>query len=117
MPDLSSLESAVALTERWNHPWQAVFAGVETASRDVAMLALGHDATSAIVNIEAAVPNDRAAWQFVQGLGTDTAHFREARLVSREALIPPAGDLAVQVRVQAILKLATANAAGEGHTP
>lgn len=114
IPDLPALEAASGLIERLGHPWGAMFAGVESAGSDVALLGLRHTNGSAIVEIEALVPDDRTAWRFVRELGTGSVQFEEAALLSRETLAVPAGTGKVRIRVQAVLKMRPTSQATEG---
>ena len=114
IPDLPALEAASGLLERLGHPWGAMFAGVESAGSDVALLGLRHTNGSAIVEIEALVPDDRTAWRFVRMLGTVSVQFEEAALLSRETLTVPAGTGKVRIRVQAVLRTKPASLATEG---
>ena len=112
--DLSTLEAASGLLERLGHPWGAMFAGVESAANDVALLGLRHTSGSAIVEIEALVPDDRTAWRFVRMLGTGSVQFEEATLLSRETLAVSAGTGKIRIRVQAVLKMKPTSQATEG---
>lgn len=103
LPELSTLEGAAALVNRLSHPWPAVFASVESANEGVAILGLRHNSNEAIIDIEAVVADDKAAWRFVQVLGADTVRFQQASLLSREPLTAATHDAMLRIHAQAIL--------------
>lgn len=98
--DARSLQAAARLAARLSHPWPEVFAGIEQASDGVALLRMDHDSDSGIVQIDAAVRDDQAAWRFVEALAADGERFAEAELTERQPLDPPQGEFGLRVRVQ-----------------
>lgn len=98
--DARSLQAAARLAARLSHPWAEVFSGIEQAADGVALLRLDHDADSGIVQIDAAVRDDQAAWQFVEALAADGERFAEAELTERQPLDPPQGEFGLRVRMQ-----------------
>jgi len=110
--DIRTLQAAADMLALQQHPWADVFAGVESAGGQVAMLSLQHEANRAVVDVEVAVPNDDAAWGFAERLSADSHRFRSATLLTRQPLEPPAGMLTGRARVQAVLATVPADASG-----
>ena len=101
--DTRTLEAAADMLAFQQHPWSDVFTGIEAASGRVAILSLQHDASRQVVDVEVAVPNDEAAWDFAERMSADSAHFASATLMSRQPLEPAVGTLTGRARVQATL--------------
>ena len=101
--DARSLQAAARLASRLGHPWPQVLDGIEQAAAGVALLRLDHDAETGVVQIDAAVRDDAAAWAFVEALSSDADRFAEAELTERQPLDPPQGEFGLRVRVQARL--------------
>jgi hypothetical protein len=108
--ELSALQAGADLLAARSHPWADVFAGVEEASRGVAMLSWKHQATQASIDLDVAVAGDDAAWAFAERLSADTSRFDQATLVSRDRLEPAQAGLTVRARVEAVLKGGRASA-------
>lgn len=98
--DARSLDVAARVAARLAHPWADVLTGIEEAADGLALLRLDHDAASGLVQIEAAVRDDEAAWTFVENLAADAGRFAESELVDRELLQPAQGEFGLRVRVQ-----------------
>lgn len=101
--EAKAIEAAIAMLSLQQHPWADVFAGVEAAGDNVALLSLQHDASQSAVDIELAVPNDDAAWSFAERMASDTRRFSSATLLTRQTLEATAGALGERARVQAVL--------------
>ncbi len=110
--DLASLQAAAEMLAARDHPWADVFAGVEEASQDVAMLSWQHDVSQAVIALDVAVPGDAAAWAFAERLAANATRFDRATLVSRDRIDPPQAGMAVRARVEAVLRRQPAPAGG-----
>lgn len=99
----ATLQAAAAMAGRLSHPWPAILARVEAAAEGTALVALHHRAGEATVEIEAAAADDRAAWRFLQALGTGPRPIDKVWLVAREPMSSLDGGEGVHLRIQAHL--------------
>jgi len=108
--------AARSLARQLSHPWSDIWGAVEAAvvavtpegeAPPVAWLSLAHDApqdeAEGVLQLEAAVADDAAAWRLVEALSAQPA-VADAVLTHREAMNPPAAGLSLRIKLRVLVR-------------